>query len=112
MSWIESYSFGRIVIDGVVYSEDIVLLGREVRRGWWRKEGHRVTEEDLESVVEYGPELLIIGTGSGGLMTVPEELAGILDIELEFHPTRRAVERYNQELERGKRLAGAFHLTC
>ncbi len=112
MSWIESYSFGKIVIDAVTYREDVILLDKEVRSGWWRKEGHILSLEDLKVVMEYEPELLIIGTGSSGMMTVPKELVEKLDFTLEHHPTKKACERYNEELKRETRLAGAFHLTC
>lgn len=110
--FIEDYSFGEIIIDGKRYTDDVILLGREVRSGWWRNRGHRVVEGDLESVKKYDPELLIIGTGSSGRVTVPSSLENDLDFEMVSYPTKRACKRYNKELEDDKKIAGGFHLTC
>ncbi len=112
MTWIESYSFGKIVIDGVTYRNDVILLGRTVKSGWRRKKGHRLNMVDLNDLLEYEPDLLIIGTGSSGMMIVPEEVVEDLDFTVEYYPTKRASDKYNKELKKGTRVAGAFHLTC
>ena len=33
---IDKYSFGNIRIDGRDYSQDVILLGEEVKGPWWR----------------------------------------------------------------------------
>lgn len=111
-TWIEHYSFGKIVIDGVTYTKDVILLGRRVVQGWRRKEGHILNHEDLEVVREYCPELLIVGTGSSGLMRVPDEVIRVKDFTMEIHRTGKACELYDQALEDGVKVAGAFHLSC
>lgn len=111
-TFIEDYSFGRIVIDGKTYKDDVILLEENVISPWWREKGHRVLEEDLDKVLEHDPEILIIGTGSSGRMKVPSELPKSLDFEVEWHPTKRACERYNELFQKDKKIAGGFHLTC
>jgi hypothetical protein len=37
---IESYQFGKIVVDGVSYSSDVVILGNAVQDNWRRIHGH------------------------------------------------------------------------
>jgi hypothetical protein len=37
---IDSYKFGRIVIDGQAYSRDVIILPDRVIRDWWRDSGH------------------------------------------------------------------------
>ena len=110
--FIQDYKFGRIVIDDETYTNDVILLNREVIPDWWRKSGHRLHEEDLTKVKEYGPDLLIVGTGNTGNMKVPKKLRKALDIEMEVYPTERAVKKYNQKLQSNEKIAGAFHLTC
>ncbi|MFO8108920.1 MAG: MTH938/NDUFAF3 family protein [Thermoplasmata archaeon] len=110
--WIESHSFGKIVIDGVTYRKDIILLGKKAKSDWRRKMGHFLKPEDLGIVLEYQPELLIIGTGSSGRMKVPENVKDRFDFDVEVYETKKACKRYNQALKEGLKIAGAFHLTC
>ena len=111
-NFIESYSFGRIKIDGKSYSDDVILLGKEVKSGWWRDRGHMVQKPDLFDVIEYKPDLLIIGTGNSGRMSVPSDLIKKLDFRVESYETKKACEVYNRKLNESIKLAGAFHLTC
>ncbi len=109
---IQEYSFGKIIIDGVMYTDDVILLGEDVKSGWWRKEGHRLHTEDLQDVIGYGPELLIIGTGNSGRMTVPSDVESRLDFEVGSYLTEKACEKYNLAIRKNTRVAGALHLTC
>lgn len=110
--FIEEYSFGRIVIDGKTYNDDVILLGEKVIPSWWRKRGHRVVVDDLNKILDYDPAILIIGTGSSGRVKVPSKLPRRLDFEVESYPTKKACKRYNELLRKEKKLAGGFHLTC
>ncbi|MFP4562866.1 MAG: Mth938-like domain-containing protein [Spirochaetia bacterium] len=111
---IEAYQFGSITVDGQKYREDLILFPGGVQSSWWRKKGHSLASEDLKTVFEAEPELLIIGTGNIGRMKIPdpvkEEIEG-RNIELFTAPTGEAVEKYNAEREKRK-VVGAFHLTC
>ncbi|MFX1392185.1 MAG: Mth938-like domain-containing protein [Promethearchaeota archaeon] len=110
--FINSYEFGKIVIENKIYTSDIILLGKSVKPKWWREKGHNLVKKDLKEIVEFSPELLIIGTGAYGMMSVPSELSKQLNIKIASHPTKEAVKRYNQEIKSNKKIAGAFHLTC
>jgi len=111
---IDSFRFGRIIIDGTPYNKDIVILPDGVRANWWRKEGHFLQLDDLDLVMEAQPELLIIGKGTVNRMRVSEEVlencknSGIETIELS---SGDACERYN-EVRLKKKTALALHLTC
>ncbi|MBC7232351.1 MAG: ribonuclease H-like domain-containing protein [Chloroflexi bacterium] len=114
MPHIESYSFGRITIDGKTYTADVLILPDGVRPGWWRKEGHKLHQEDLTEVIEARPQVLVIGTGNVGLMQVPQEVLDYLathGIRAEVERTAAACKRYN-ELAQSERVAAALHLTC
>ncbi|MFP4608843.1 MAG: Mth938-like domain-containing protein [Candidatus Aenigmatarchaeota archaeon] len=109
---IEDYSFGKIVIDGKTYTDDVILLGKKVISEWWRKYGHELVVQDLEKIIEYEPEVLIIGTGSSGRLTIPSKVSRKLDFELESYPTKKAYRRYNELIESDKKTAAGLHLTC
>jgi len=111
---IESYSFGKIKIDGKVYKSDVIVYPDRVNSSWWRKEGHRLQMEDLKEVMKEKPDLLVIGTGSFGVMKVPKGTERALEdagIDLIIEKTGRAVDAYNRE-STGRKTVGAFHLTC
>lgn len=111
---IDAYSFGEMVIDGKAYHSDLIIFPDRVKANWWRKEGHLLQLEDLDEIIAENPEVLIIGTGSSGIMKVPEALRKELlkkKIELYVADTRKAVEIFNSVTE-AKRAIAAFHLTC
>ncbi len=112
---IELYDFGEIVIDGRRYVSDVILLGGEVRSGWWRREGHELAIEDLEEILKFKPEVLVVGTGYSGLMKVPDNLRRQLEslgVRVIVQLTAEACKTYNSLLKSGVKVAAALHLTC
>ncbi len=112
---IDSYQFGNIVIDGVNYSSDVIILGGIVQANWWRKRGHLLSAEDLQPVIAAKPSVLIVGCGASGLMKVSDEVREVLleeDIQLEAVDTAKAVERFNELSQTDVNIAAALHLTC
>ena len=112
---IDSYQFGKIVIDGVEYSSDCIILGNSVQANWWRKRGHLLSAEDLEPVIKAKPTLLIVGSGKSGKMQIPNETRHFLleeEIQLEIVDTNKAVERFNELSKTGVKIAAALHLAC
>jgi hypothetical protein len=112
---ITSYQFGRIVIDGIAYNSDCLILGETVHANWRRKQGHLLCPEDLQPVVEAGPSTLIVGCGSSSMMQISKDLPQFLqelNITLEAFDTHEAVGRVNELSKAGKKVAAALHLTC
>ena len=111
---IESYRFGRIVIDGRSHSRDVIILPDKALGEWWREEGHVLRPADLEAVFEAAPEALIVGQGAYGRMRVPAETQQALQaagIELITQPTKKACQTYNAMRDE-RIVAAALHLTC
>ena len=111
---IDSYRFGRVEIDGQVYTKDVIILPDRVIPNWWRREGHALVPADLEAVLEAAPATLIVGQGAFGRMRVTDETRALLaerGIELLAAPTREACKIYGDMRERGN-VAAALHLTC
>ena len=112
---IDSYSFGRVVIDGRRYTNDVIILRDRVIGNWWRKEGHRLDLEDLRAVFTENPEILVIGTGRWGLVKIPIETQKhivSIGIELVAQRTKEACETYNRLKESSRDVVAALHLTC
>ena len=70
---IESYDFGRIVIDGRKFGSDVIIFPDRIDGNWWRKEGHTLSVDDVKEIVEAKPEVLVVATGYSGLMKVHPE---------------------------------------
>ena len=112
---IDSYQFGKIVVDGADFSNDIIILGNSVQSNWWRKQGHLLSAEDLKTVIAARPAVLVVGCGASGLMKVPDQTQQVLqehDIRLEAFDTCKAVQRFNELSAEGVNVAAALHLTC
>lgn len=109
---IDCYDFGFICIDGREYQSDVLILPSGIR-GWWRREGHKLSLADLEQALAERPEVLIIGSGTYQAMQVPAEIQQLQSrgIEVLVQATDRACQTYNQ-LHTSRRVAAALHLTC
>ena len=111
---IDSYAFGKIVVNGRTYTSDIIIFPDRVKGNWWRREGHRLHTEDIEEVVNEKPEVIIVGRGYSGLMEISREAADHLKakgIELIAENTGKATELYNK-LSKSRKIIAALHLAC
>jgi hypothetical protein len=113
---IDTYSFGNIRIDGRDYSQDVILLGDEVKTSWWREAGgHVYAVRDFQDVLAAAPEVVVLGTGYFGRVNVLDEtIAALADAgcEIVVEKTGGAVEYYNRFAGDGRDVAAALHLTC
>ncbi len=112
---IDNYKFGEIVIDGQTYSNDVILFSSKVQDNWWRKQGHSLAPEDLETVFDYQPDVLVVGRGHSSMMKVPESTKDVIknkNIQLITEKTAKACEIFNEKISQNKNVVGAFHLTC
>ena len=112
--YIDSYEFGKIVVDGRAFSQDLILLPDGIQEVWRRQEGHLLQLVDVAAVLAAKPEVLIVGQGQPGKMQVDAGLAQYLQekgIELIAGPTAQACTTFNS-LTGKRQVAAALHLTC
>lgn len=112
---IESYNFGQITIRGKKYSTDVKICGNKVICPWRRREGHRVEVRDIQDLLDYNPEIVVLGQGQPGMMQATRDLKERLrskGVSLVEKPTSEAVQSFNQFWEQGKKVCAGFHLTC
>ena len=112
---IEEFSFGKIKINGLTYTDDIKIIGGKVVPEWWRKKGHSVEIDDIKDILAAQPDILVIGKGQPGLMKSSGSLREYLKnsgIELIENKTSKAIEDFNRLLKAGKNVSAGFHLTC
>ncbi len=112
---ITEFSFGKIVCQGNIYTNDIKIINGQVVANWWRRSGHRVDIEDIDDILEAKPDILIIGQGSPGLLKTTAPLRAQLiagNIELIEKKTAKAMQVFNQLYGEDKRVAAGFHVGC
>jgi hypothetical protein len=111
---IDSYEFGKIVLDGKVYTSDLIILPDRIIDKWWREEGHKLSLKDIDVVLAEWPETFVIGTGASGAMQVLPEVRhvlGLRGVHVIIMNTKEACEAYN-EVYKTSRTIAALHLTC
>ncbi len=111
---IDRYEFGRIVIDGQAFSNDVLIWPGRIKSDWWRQEAHLLQLDDVAEALAANPQVLVVGMGDPGRMQVDPSLAAFLrdrGVELKANPTREACQVINA-LSGTRRLAAALHLTC
>jgi len=125
MVTIESYTFGKMMIQGRIFTSDLIIFPDQpgqpgqrenrIQANWIRKSGHVLESCDIKDLIMTNPELIIAGTGAHGRMVIDKALERdlkIAGIKLLALPTKEAVEAFNQ-CTNGKTATGAcFHLTC
>jgi hypothetical protein len=112
---IDSYSFGKIKINGTPYTSDVIIYPDHVDPTWWREEGHRLAVSDLGTVLKSKPEAIVIGTGYMGALLVPEETKSFLHtrgVRVLIERTRKAVELFNDLQQQKRQVIALLHLTC
>jgi hypothetical protein len=115
MMRIDSYSFGVMKVDSTEHRADLIVFPDRVRPNWRRRQGHSLAIEDLDDVLGFKPEVLVIGRGASGLMDIPPSTAKSLQekgIEVIAKNTGQAWGVFNEQTEKGRKVVGAFHLTC
>ena len=112
---IDSFTFGTMVIDGCRYTSDLIIYpdGR-IQDTWWRKRGHALTKEDLQTLLDMGLEVIITGTGVHGRMKPDPglgEALGKIGIQFMAAPNDQAVSWFNYRVTATK-VGACFHLAC
>ena len=113
---IEAYSFGRVTVDGVEHTRDLIVLPDRVVGDWWRRDGHSLILADLAAVTDDLPDRLVVGCGAHGRLHPDPAVAGELAerrVRMEALPTAEAVARYGElAADNPAAVAAALHLTC
>ena len=112
---IDDCAFGSLTINGKTYTDDLIILpGGEILKPWWRKQGHRLTMDDLDKLIAASPEIIVAGTGvSGGVKPDKNLEKDLSKLAIEFiaAPNRKAIKIFNN-MTSERRVGAGFHLTC
>lgn len=111
---IEDSGFGSITVNGKQYDHDIWVFADgsvEERKGGY----HTFLVKEVRTLLEGKPEIIVVGAGTASCVEISEEakqLAESKGVKIESAATSKAIERYNQLVSDGRKIAAAFHVTC
>ena len=119
MAKINSFNFGFIVVDGKQYVYDVLILPdgtvKEREHSKARLGSHTIGRAEIEELAKMKPETIIVGIGTNGMATVSPD-AQLYRLEAKLNlivlPSSEAVEKLNQLVDEGKRVAALIHITC
>ena len=119
---IESFEWGKFMIDGVVHGADGEGVGKDICivdgqvTAWSARQGHRLTPEMVDCALRSGVKVLVIGNGVYGRLQVPRKTKAVVTeagIEkLIIERTHKACEIFNQRFRKGEPVAFLGHGTC
>ncbi|MCG8686802.1 MAG: MTH938/NDUFAF3 family protein [Desulfobacterales bacterium] len=115
---ITSYNFGRMTIGSEAFTSDLIIFpDKHIQTNWYRKAGHMLERSDLETLLPEKPELIIVGTGANGRMSLAPGLLDDLSavgVEIQAMATGKAVSLFNKLIKEqpDKKISACFHLTC
>lgn len=110
---ITHYAFGKMVIDGKTYENDVAIFPDKTVRKWHVQTNHTIQLIDIEQMIDDATETLIIGTGASEICTVNDDIVDYAEskgIQLIILDTYEAVRQFNKLSKTG--LSACFHLNC
>ena len=111
---IDSYHFGRIIIDGEAYTNDLIILPDRIITDWWRNKGHIFDLNDCAEIFSAQPESVIFGLGAFSRARLSSALVRELErkgIKYQALSTKAACSLFNRQSSILK-TSVALHLTC
>ncbi len=115
MTRLSNYAFGHIKVADRTVRRDLIVFEEEILSPWIRQEGHCLHVEDLQWAIAHHPRVIVVGTGTFGGLAIPKEIVASLaaqGVTLVAYKTGKAVEAYNELVEKGEQVACCLHLTC
>jgi hypothetical protein len=111
---IEDSGFGSITIDEKRYGHDVWVFSDgsvEERRGGY----HTFLKKEVQALLKGEVDTIVVGAGTAGCVEIESparQLAQQRGIEIVSDITPKAIEKYNQLVTKGRKVAAAFHVTC
>jgi len=119
MARINSFNFGFIVVDGKQYVCDVLILPdgtvKEREPGKRRLGSHRITRSEIENLHGTQPDVILVGCGTNWMARLSKDAEAYLqeaNLNPIVLPSSLAVDKFNQLIEEGKRVAALIHITC
>lgn len=107
---IRDYAQGHISVNAQTYRRSLIITAEHVQTDWPPQRFEELQPRHFSEIVEWGPEIVLIGTGARLRFPGPEIRRMFLDaqIGLEIMDTAAACRTYNIITMEGRRVAAAL----
>jgi len=119
MTKIDKMGFGWIMVDGRKHRHDIVIFPNgEVKRrrgGILMFGSHLFKLKEFKELCKHEIDALVIGTGTDDIAKISEDAEKFMEsrkITLIELPSEKAIQKFNQLIRNGKKVAAIIHVTC
>lgn len=109
----EGTSFGSVTAGNKKYNHDVHV---DPDGNIAPREGdHKVSADEIRTVLKSNPEVIVIGTGQFGCVKLSEEAVRVAEasgVKVVRGRTPKAIKKFNELIDEGKRVAAIVHVTC
>jgi len=106
MDKIQEYKLGSFIIEGRQFIGNIKIMGDKIRY-WERPDNQNLPSKELQELIEFSPEFLVIGTGAASLLKVPDQTkraASEKGISVFIGKTQDMVKKFNELHNNNKKV--------
>ncbi len=110
-NFIRNYENGIIYIGESSYKYNIILSSESLNK-WEVNQIKNLSLKDFSKILELGPEIIVIGTGTNMFLPRKEIIHGIHEkgIGLEYMKTDSACKTFNILLSEGRKVVAALYV--
>jgi uncharacterized protein len=107
---IRAWEPGRVRVADRWLAGNVIIGSERVIEGWTTIEPHRLTIAELEPALALAPTILVLGTGTDGLLPDVELMAAVAarSVGLEIMNTPAACRTFNVLLQEQRRVVAAL----
>ncbi len=107
---ITSYERGEVRINESRFNRSLIVMPEQLLEDWEPQRFEELTAEHLRAVLQWQPEMVILGTGATQRFPAPEIQRLFVDagIGMEVMDTAAACRTYNIVMAEGRRVAAAL----
>jgi len=109
---ITAYDSTNIVINGKSFTQSLIIAGDQMNDSWGVDSISTLTNEHVDTILSFNPELILIGTGSKLTFPAVEAYAPIISagIGVDFMDTGAACRTYNILMGEGRGVVAGLIL--
>lgn len=106
------YGPGYVEINGKRYDDNLVAMPERIVTGWFCAGFETLTREDFKALLEWQPEIVLLGTGNSIRFPHPRLTADLTDarIGVDVMDFKAACRTYNVLTAEGRRVVAALIL--
>ena len=109
---IKSVSTGKIYINGEMYTHSLIVSPNKLITNWNPTSIETITDDDLLLLLEFNPDIILLGTGEKSIILPAKKLACLL--EKKFHAecmnTASACRTYTILISEGRNVVAGLIL--